>query len=128
MAEAVPEGLSYSVEHEWVRLEGDEAIVGITQHAADQLGDVVYVDLPPVDTVLEAGRAFGEIESTKSVSDLFAPISGRIVARNDSLDTGPEAVNRDPYGSGWMVRVALAGTDLPEGLMDAAAYRALIAP
>lgn len=128
MAEAVPEGLSYSVEHEWVRLEGDEAVVGITQHAADQLGDVVYVDLPSLGTVLEAGGAFGEIESTKSVSDLFAPISGRVVARNDALDTGPETVNRDPYGAGWMVRVALDGSDLPDGLMDAVAYRALIAP
>lgn len=127
MAESVPEDLRYSAEHEWVRVEGDEAVVGITAHAAEQLGDVVYVDLPPVDTLLEAGRAFGEVESTKSVSDLFAPVAGRVVARNESLDTAPETVNRDPYGEGWMLRVALEGGVVPDGLMDAAAYRTLTA-
>lgn len=127
MADAVPEGLRYSAEHEWVRVEGEEAVVGITAHAAEQLGDVVYVDLPPVDTLLESGRAFGEVESTKSVSDLFAPVSGRVVARNETLDTAPETVNRDPYGEGWMVRVALEGGAVPDGLMDAAAYRTLTA-
>jgi glycine cleavage system H protein len=128
VAESVPDGLRYSAEHEWVRVEGDVAVVGITQHAADQLGDVVYVDLPAVDAVVDAGGAFGEVESTKSVSDLFAPVSGRVVARNDALDTDPETVNRDPYGEGWMLRVALDGGPLPDTLMDAAAYRALIAP
>ena len=128
MAESVPDGLRYSAEHEWVRVEGDVAVVGITQHAADQLGDVVYVDLPAVDAVVDAGGAFGEVESTKSVSDLFAPVSGRVVARNDALDTDPETVNRDPYGEGWMLRVALDGGPLPDTLMDAATYRALIAP
>lgn len=127
MAGSVPEDLRYSIEHEWVRVEGDTAVVGITAHAAEQLGDVVYVDLPAVDTLLEAGRAFGEVESTKSVSDLFAPVSGRVVGRNDGLDTAPETVNRDPYGEGWMLRVELASDVLPDTLMDAAAYRALTA-
>ena len=127
MADEVPDDLRYSAEHEWVRVEGAEVVVGITRHAADQLGDVVYVDLPPVDTLLEAGGAFGEVESTKSVSDLFAPVSGRVVARNDALDTAPETVNLDPYGAGWMVRVALGDASLPAELMDASAYRALTA-
>lgn len=126
MAQEVPEGLRFSAEHEWVRVEGDVVVVGITAHAAEQLGDVVFVDLPPVDALLEAGRAFGEIESTKSVSDLYAPVSGRVVARNDALDTAPETVNRDPYGEGWMLRVAVSGGEVGDGLMDASAYRALL--
>ena len=128
MAQEVPEGLRFSAEHEWVRVEGDVVVVGITAHAAEQLGDVVFVDLPPVDALLEAGRAFGEIESTKSVSDLYAPVSGRVVARNDALDTAPETVNRDPYGEGWMLRVAVSGGEVGDGLMDASAYRALLGP
>ncbi|MEY3019856.1 MAG: glycine cleavage system protein [Actinomycetota bacterium] len=126
MAQEVPEGLRFSAEHEWVRVEGDVVVVGITAHAAEQLGDVVFVDLPPVNALLEAGRAFGEIESTKSVSDLYAPVSGRVVARNDALDTAPETVNRDPYGEGWMLRVAVSGGEVGDGLMDAPAYRALL--
>lgn len=126
MSEAVPEDLRYSAEHEWVRVADGVAEVGITQHAADQLGDVVYVALPSVGSVLVAGRAFGEVESTKSVSDLFAPVSGTVVERNDDLDTAPEAVNREPYGAGWMLRVRLEDATLPADLLDAAAYRGLI--
>lgn len=126
MAGDVPEGLWYSREHEWVRLEDGEAVVGITQHAADQLGDVVFVDLPAVGAGIAAGSPFGEIESTKSVSELYAPVDGTVTARNGALDAAPEVVNRDPYGEGWMVRVTLGGALDPSGLLDAAAYRALI--
>lgn len=126
MAGDVPEGLWYSREHEWVRLEDGEAVVGITQHAADQLGDVVFVDLPVVGAAIVAGSPFGEIESTKSVSELYAPVDGTVAARNGALDAAPEVVNRDPYGEGWMVRVTLGGALDPAGLLDAAAYRALI--
>jgi glycine cleavage system H protein len=128
MGERVPEGLWYSREHEWVRPEDGAAVIGITSHAADQLGDIVYVDLPTLGTRLDAGRPFGEIESTKSVSELFAPIGGTVAERNDELDRAPELVNRDPYGAAWMVRVVLDGPLDTAGLLDPSAYRALIGP
>jgi glycine cleavage system H protein len=98
-----PEGLRYTEEHEWARAEGARVTVGITSYAQDALGDVVYVDLPAVGTRVERGQPFGEVESTKSVSDLYAPVTGTIVERNESLESSPELVNSDPYGSGWMV-------------------------
>lgn len=121
----VPEDLRYTAEHEWLRTEGDVVVVGITDHAQEQLGDVVYVDLPPAGAQVEAGQPFGEVESTKSVSDLFAPVTGTIAERNEELEERPELINDDPYGDGWMVRISLDGAELPDDLLDAAAYRDL---
>ncbi len=98
-----PEDLRYTEEHEWARGEGSRVTVGITSYAQDALGDVVYVDLPASGTRVERGQPFGEVESTKSVSDLYAPLTGVIVERNESLESSPELVNTDPYGEGWMV-------------------------
>jgi glycine cleavage system H protein len=123
----VPTDLRYTRDHEWVRLDGDEAVVGITQYAADQLGDIVFVELPETGKALEASRPFGVVESVKAVSDLFAPLSGEVVATNDALTAGPELVNSDPYGDGWMVRLHLADAGDLEDLLDADAYDALVA-
>jgi glycine cleavage system H protein len=119
----LPDGLHYTAEHEWLRLEGNEGVIGITDFAQDALGDVVFVELPPPGTVLTAGRTFGVVESNKSVSDLFAPVSGRVVAVNDALKDAPETVNRDPFGDGWMVRIALSSPDEVAKLLDADQYR-----
>jgi glycine cleavage system H protein len=124
-----PEDLKYTAEHEWVRAVGGDAPVrvGITDYAQEALGDIVYVTLPDVDSQVTAGQACGEIESTKSVSDLYAPVSGTVVARNDALDGSPELVNSDPYGEGWMLRVKLSDPAQVDGLLDAEAYDALVA-
>ena len=122
----IPDELRYTKEHEWLRVEGEVVVVGITDHAQEQLGDVVYVDLPPAGAKVEAGQPFGEVESTKSVSDLFAPVTGTIAERNEELEDRPELINDDPYGEGWMVRIQLDGAELPYGLLDAAAYRELV--
>ena len=119
---SIPEDLRYTEEHEWVRVDGDAVVVGITDHAQEQLGDVVYVDLPPSGASVEAGASFGEVESTKSVSDLFAPVAGTIEARNDELEDRPELLNEDPYGAGWLVRLTPTDPSAVEGLLDAAAY------
>lgn len=120
-----PEDLKYTAEHEWVRSPGDTAgsvRVGITNFAQDALGDIVYVSLPEVGETVTAGSACGELESTKSVSDIYAPVSGEVVARNEALDATPELVNNDPYGGGWLFEVVPSnGGDL-DGLMDAATY------
>ncbi|WP_370326080.1 glycine cleavage system protein GcvH [Euzebya sp.] len=121
-----PEDLRYTEEHEWVRIDGDRVTVGITDYAQDALGDVVYVDLPASGTEVDAGQPFGEVESTKSVSDLFAPLSGTIVERNTALESTPELVNSDPYGEGWMVVLQVADTSALDGLMSAADYAALV--
>jgi glycine cleavage system H protein len=119
-----PEELRYTGEHEWVSVEeGGRARVGITDFAQDALGDVVYVDLPEEGTEVTAGESLGEVESTKSVSDVYSPVTGRVVERNGVLSESPELVNRDPYGEGWMVVVKLADPSQVDGLMDAAAYR-----
>ena len=123
----VPGDLRYTKEHEWVRVDGDEATVGITQFAADQLGDIVFVELPDVGRALEQFATFGVVESVKAVSDLYAPVSGEVVATNDALAGQPELVNSDPYGGGWMVRVRLADAGQVEGLLDPAAYEQLVA-
>jgi len=123
VSSAIPEALRYSSEHEWVALDGDVATVGITQHAADQLGDIVHVELPAVGSAVVAERPFGEVESTKSFSDLFAPVSGTVVERNDALAQTTGTINEDPYGAGWMVRVRLDDGAVLDHLMDAAAYR-----
>ena len=122
----IPEDLRYTEEHEWVRPAGDDVEVGITDHAQDQLGDVVFVDLPPAGTAVEAGEAFGEVESTKSVSDLYAPIAGTVTAANEDLADRPELCNTDPYGAGWLVRIQPDDDAAVDGLLDAAAYGDLI--
>jgi len=122
----VPDELRYTDDHEWLRLEGAEGVVGITDYAASELGDVVFVELPAVGTSLAAAQAFGVIESVKTASDLYSPLAGEVVAVNSSLVDRPELVNEDPYGEGWMVRLRLADPGATDGLKDAQAYRALI--
>ncbi|WP_110183476.1 glycine cleavage system protein GcvH [Nocardioides solisilvae] len=117
-----PEDLKYSSEHEWVRVEDGRARVGITHFAQDALGDIVYVSLPEVGDQVTAGETCGELESTKSVSDLYAPVGGEVVARNEALDSTPELVNNDPYAGGWLFEVAVTDASQLEGLMDAATY------
>jgi glycine cleavage system H protein len=123
----VPSDLKYTAEHEWVRItEGSSTVrIGITDFAQEALGDVVYVSLPAVGTTVAGGTAFGEVESTKSVSDIYAPLSGTITARNDSLDAAPETINSDPYGEGWLVEIELAADADLGSLLDAAAYGTL---
>ena len=119
-----PEDLRYTPEHEWVRVgDGGVVRVGITSFAQDALGDVVYVSLPTVGDTLAAGDACGEVESTKSVSDLYAPLSGEVTGVNEALDSSPELVNSDPYGEGWMYELRLDDTSQVDGLLDQAAYR-----
>lgn len=127
----IPTDLKYSAEHEWVRAGGDldEGVVriGITDHAQDALGDIVFVELPEVGTAIKRGESCGEVESTKSVSELFAPVGGEVLARNEALDATPESINTDPYGAGWMLLVKLSDpADLDE-LLDADAYSSIIA-
>jgi glycine cleavage system H protein len=118
--------LYYSEEHEWVRIDDDIATIGITDFAQDALGDIVYVDLPAVGDLIEAGSVIGELESTKSVSDIFAPIAGEIVATNDALKGGPEVVNADPYGEGWLIKVRPSDEDPTEALLASEAYAAIV--
>jgi glycine cleavage system H protein len=118
-----PVDLRYTEQHEWVRREGDRVRVGITDFAQDALGDVVYVDVPEVGTEVKAGEPFGEVESTKSVSDVYAPVSGTVVDRNGNLGDAPETVNDDPYGEGWMVVIEPSDQSQMESLLDASAYQ-----
>ena len=122
-----PQDLRYTKQHEWARDEGDGRIrVGITDYAQDALGDVVYVDVPETGTEVAGGRPFGEVESTKSVSDVYAPVSGTVIERNAALEDRPELVNEQPYGDGWMIAIQVPeGVDLSE-LLDAAAYEAFV--
>jgi len=119
-----PDDLKYTTEHEWIRLADDTAEVGITDYAQEQLGDIVYVSLPEAGTEVEAGASIGELESTKSVSDIFAPVSGTIAESNPALDDAPEVVNSDPYGAGWLVRITVADSSAADDLLDADGYRA----
>ncbi|MFF1822851.1 glycine cleavage system protein GcvH [Kribbella sp. NPDC058245] len=120
---SVPTELHYTADHEWVAVDGDVATVGITAFAGEALGDVVYVDLPAVGTAIATGDACGEIESTKSVSDLFAPVDGEVVELNEAVVADPGLLNTDPYQAGWLVRIKVTG---PTNLLDAGAYEALI--
>ncbi|MBO0846117.1 MAG: glycine cleavage system protein GcvH [Nocardioides sp.] len=124
-----PDDLKYSEEHEWVRTPGEaegSVRVGITHYAQDQLGDIVYVSLPAVGDAVSAGSAVGELESTKSVSDVYSPVDGEVVAVNESLDATPELVNSDPYGGGWLYEVVPSDAGAVDALMDAAAYQASV--
>jgi glycine cleavage system H protein len=123
----VPTDLRYTREHEWVRVEDGVATVGITAHAADQLGDIVFVELPAAGAALAAGRSFGVVESVKAVSDLFAPVTGGVVEANGELAARPELVNADPYGDGWMIRISVSDAGEVDALLDAAAYEAIVA-
>jgi glycine cleavage system H protein len=119
----IPEDLRYTAEHEWVRTVEDGRVrIGITDYAQDALGDVVFVSLPEPGSTVSAGQAFGEVESTKSVSEIYAPVAGEVVARNEALSSRPELVNADPYGEGWIVEIAPSDGGGVEGLLDAAAY------
>ena len=122
----VPEDLRYTKNHEWVRLDGGSATIGITDHAQSALGDIVFVELPEVGKSLSAGETFGVIESVKAASDCFMPVSGKITATNESLADSPETVNADPHGEGWLVKVDLADVAEVETLMDAPAYEAFL--
>jgi len=122
-----PDDLKYTSEHEWVRTPGEaegSVRIGITDYAQEALGDIVYVSLPEVGESVEAGSACGELESTKSVSDIYAPLTGEVVARNDALDATPELVNNDPYDGGWLFELVPADRDAVDALLDVAAYRA----
>jgi glycine cleavage system H protein len=121
----VPEDLRYSKDHEWARLEGDRVRVGITDYAQDALGDVVFIELPEVGTTVKLDESFSEVESTKSVSDVYAPLAGTIVEVNVDLSDSPERINEDPYGDGWICVLEPVDAAAHEGLMDAAAYRDL---
>ncbi len=119
---AIPENLLYTKEHEWLAIEGDVATIGITAHAADALGDIVYVALPGVGDALKSGAVVGEVESTKSVGEVFAPVAGEVVEINQGVVDAPDTVNSDPYGAGWLIKVRFS--ELPE-FLDATAYQAL---
>lgn len=123
----VPADLRYTKDHEWVRLEGDVATIGITEFAASQLGDIVFVELPANGKTLAAAATFGVVESVKAVSDLFAPVAGEVVETNGALGGQPELVNSDPYGAGWMLKVRVADPGAVAALLDGAAYDALVA-
>ena len=121
----IPDDLRYSVDHEWVRIDGSRARVGITDYAQDALGDIVFVELPEVGTAVVVGGPLGEVESTKSVSEIYAPVAGTIAVVNDALPDSPERINQDPYGEGWICELELGETGGAEALLDPAAYRDL---
>ena len=121
-----PKNLKFTKEHEWVRVDGDEATIGITDFAAGELGDIVFVELPKVGASVTAMQSMGTIEAVKTVADLYAPVSGVVTAINNSLEQGPDLVNKDPFGDGWFVRVKISNAKEIDGLMDHAAYQRMI--
>lgn len=122
-----PQDLKYTKEHEWVRMEGDVGTVGITDHAQEELGDIVYVELPRLGARVEKGRTLGSVESVKAVSDIYAPVSGEVVEVNEELANTPEKINKDPHGAAWLVKIRLSAPAELEGLMTAEAYEAYVA-
>lgn len=122
-----PENYRYTKEHEWVLVEGDTGTVGITHHAQEQLGDIVYVDLPKLGTKVEKGAVMGSVESVKAVSDIYSPVSGEVIAVNDALSNAPEKLNQDPHGEGWLVKLKLSNPQEAETLLNAADYQAHLA-
>jgi len=122
----IPANLKYTKEHEWVRVEGDVAVIGITDFAQSELGDIVYVEIETVGEELGQDEVFGSVEAVKTVSDLFMPVSGEILEFNEALEANPEAVNTDAYGEGWMIKVKLSNPSEVDALMDADAYKALV--
>ncbi|MFZ9612847.1 MAG: glycine cleavage system protein GcvH [Crocinitomicaceae bacterium] len=122
----IPSELKYTKDHEWVKIDGDVAIVGITEFAQSELGDIVYVEIETIGETLDQEEVFGSVEAVKTVSDLFMPVSGEILAFNESLEANPELVNTDPYGEGWMIKVKLSDVSQYDGLLDSEAYKGLI--
>ena len=122
----VPAELKYTKDHEWIKVEGDIATIGITDFAQGELGDIVYVEVESLDDTLEADAVFGTVEAVKTVSDLFMPIAGEVIAFNDTLEDTPEIVNEDPYGAGWMIKIKLSDPKEIENLLDATAYTTLV--
>lgn len=127
MSDEIPEDLRYTKEHEWARRDGDLFVVGITAHAVEQLGDITMVSLPEPQTSLTAGETFGDIDSVKAVSDLYAPMDGTVVEVNTDLEDAPQKVNESPYGDGWLLKLRPSNPDQWDELLDAEAYRALVA-
>ncbi|MFN8188200.1 MAG: glycine cleavage system protein GcvH [Gaiellales bacterium] len=125
--ESYPDDLLYNAEHDWARIEGDEAVLGITWHAQDALGEIVHYEPPAVGDAIQKGESYGEVESVKAVSDLISPLSGEVLAVNDAVVGAPELVNDDPYGAGWLVRIRLGDAGETSSLLDAAAYQAVVA-
>ncbi|MFK7946018.1 MAG: glycine cleavage system protein GcvH [Saprospiraceae bacterium] len=121
-----PQNLKYTEEHEWIRVEDDVAIIGITEYAQGELGDIVYVEVETLDETLAKDDVFGSVEAVKTVSDLYMPVSGKVIEFNEGLEEAPEIVNEDPYGKGWMIKVKMSDLSELEGLMDAEAYKASI--
>ena len=121
-----PQNLKYTNEHEWIRVEGDIAYVGITDYAQEQLGDIVFVDIPTVGESLEAGEVFGTIEVVKTISDLFLPVAGEVLGQNEALEENPELVNKHPYGEGWLIKMKPADVKAVEDLLDAEGYKEVI--
>jgi glycine cleavage system H protein len=126
-SESYPEELLYNAEHDWARIEGDEAVLGITWFAADSLGELVHYEPPQPGAAIERGSSYGEVESVKAVSDLISPLSGEVIEVNEKVTDAPETVNADPYGDGWLIRIRLADPSERDGLLDADAYRAVVA-
>ena len=121
-----PENVKYTKEHEWIRVEGEEAVVGITDYAQSQLGDIVFVECETVGDALEAGETFGTVEAVKTVSDLYLPVAGEVLEFNEELEGEPELVNKDPYGKGWIVKIKISDETELDGLLNADAYKAII--
>lgn len=122
----VPAELKYTKEHDWIRVEGEEAVVGITDYAQSQLGDIVFVECETVGDALEAGETFGTVEAVKTVSDLYLPVAGEVLEFNEELEGEPELVNKDPYGKGWIVKIKISDETELDGLLNADAYKAII--
>jgi glycine cleavage system H protein len=122
----IPSNLKYTKDHEWIAIDGDTATVGITDFAQGELGDIVYVEVETLDETMDADEVFGSVEAVKTVSDLFLPLSGEIIAFNDSLESEPEKVNNDPYGEGWMIKVKITNPEEIENLLDEAGYKELV--
>jgi len=122
----IPDNIKYTKDHEWVRLEGDEAYVGITDYAQGELGDIVFIEVETVGEQLETGETFGTVEAVKTVSDMFMPVSGEVLEFNEELEQNPETVNKDPYGKGWIIKIKPADVAQFEDLLDASAYKELI--
>lgn len=122
----IPENLLYTEDHEWLRIEGDEAFIGVTDFAQKELGDIVFVEVETVDETLDKGEAFGTIEAVKTVSDMFMPVTGTVLELNELLDGEPEIINKDPYGKGWIVKISVADKSELDEMLDAAAYKANI--
>lgn len=122
----IPSELKYTKDHEWIKIEGDTATIGVTHFAQSELGDIVYVDVDTLDDTVDRDEVFGSVEAVKTVSDLFMPLTGEVVAFNEELEDEPELVNKDPYGNGWMIKIAISDTSQINDLLDAAAYQSLI--